>query len=101
MNTDNGKESYSLGLDINQMLRDARRAENAFQSIGNKAVSEGERIDKTFRTIGAGIAGYFTAGMIKDFGKAIIDARGEIESFQISLKPLSAIRIRLLLFSLN
>lgn len=88
MNTDNGKESYSLGLDINQMLRDARRAENAFQSIGNKAVSEGERIDKTFRTIGAGIAGYFTAGMIKDFGKAIIDARGEIESFQISFETL-------------
>lgn len=88
MNTDNGKESFSLGLDINQMLRDARRAENAFQSIGNKAVSEGERIDKTFRTIGAGIAGYFTAGMIKDFGKAIIDARGEIESFQISFETL-------------
>ena len=47
MNTDNGKESFSLELNINQMLRDARRAEKAFQSIGNKAVSEGERIDKT------------------------------------------------------
>lgn len=88
MNTDNGKESYSLGLDINQMLRDARRAENAFQSIGNKAVSEGAKIDKTFRTIGAGIAGYFTVGALKDFGKAIIDARGEIESFQISFETL-------------
>lgn len=88
MNTDNGRESYSLGLDINQMLRDARRAENAFQSIGNKAVSEGAKIDKTFRTIGAGIAGYFTVGALKDFGKAIIDARGEIESFQISFDTL-------------
>lgn len=88
MNTDNGRESYSLGLDINQMLRDARRAENAFQSIGNKAVSEGAKIDKTFRTIGAGIAGYFTVGALKDFGKAIIDARGEIESFQISFETL-------------
>lgn len=88
MNTDNGKESYSLGLDINQMLRDARRAENAFQSIGNKAVSEGAKIDKTFRTIGAGIAGYFTVAALKDFGKAIIDARGEIESFQISFETL-------------
>ncbi|MBW9276721.1 tape measure protein [Bacteroides fragilis] len=88
MNTDNGRESYSLGLDINQMLRDARRAENAFQSIGNKAVSEGAKIDKTFRTIGAGIAGYFTVGALKDFGKAIIDARSEIESFQISFETL-------------
>lgn len=87
MNTD-GRESYSLGLDINQMLRDARRAENAFQSIGNTAVSEGSKIDKTFRNIGAGIAGYFTIGAIKDFGKAIIDARGEIESFQISFDTL-------------
>lgn len=88
MNTDNGRESYSLGLDINQMLRDARRAENAFQSIGNKAVSEGAKIDKTFRNIGAGLAGYFTLGALKDFGKAIIDARGEIQSFQISFDTL-------------
>ncbi|MFK2681133.1 tape measure protein [Bacteroides fragilis] len=88
MNTDNGRESYSLGLDINQMLRDARRAENAFQSIGNKAVSEGEKIDKTFRTIGAGIASYFAVEKIMEFGKAIIDARGEIESFQISFDTL-------------
>lgn len=88
MNTDNGRESYSLGLDINQMLRDARRAENAFQSIGNKAVSEGEKIDKTFRSVGAGIAGYFAVDKILEFGKAIIDARGEIESFQISFDTL-------------
>lgn len=88
MNTDNGRESYSLGLDINQMLRDARRAENAFQSIGNKAVSEGEKIDKTFRTIGAGIASYFAVEKVMEFGKAIIDARGEIESFQISFDTL-------------
>lgn len=88
MNTDNGRESYSLGLDINQMLRDARRAENAFQSIGNKAVSEGAKIDKTFRNIGAGLAGYFTVGALKDFGKAVIDARGEIQSFQISFDTL-------------
>lgn len=88
MNTDNGRESYSLGLDINQMLRDARRAESAFQSIGNKAVSEGEKIDNTFRRIGAGMAGYFAIDKVLEFGKAIIDARGEIESFQISFDTL-------------
>lgn len=176
MNTDNGKESYSLGLDINQMLQDAQRAQDAFHAIAEKAIIEGDRIDKAFhsigktpvevpqidkplhdvadkvvnegnkidkalhgvgqsssqvkkvddamqttgnkvvsetkkvnnafksmssnitsesskidktlRTIGAGFAGYFTVSALKDFGKAIIDARGEIESFQISFDTL-------------
>lgn len=176
MNTDNGKESYSLGLDINQMLQDAQKAQDAFHAIAEKAIIEGDRIDKAFhsigktpvevpqvdkplhdvadkvvnegnkidkalhgvgqsssqvkkvddamqttgnkvvsetkkvnnafksmssnitsesskidktlRTIGAGFAGYFTVSALKDFGKAIIDARGEIESFQISFDTL-------------
>lgn len=176
MNTDNGKESYSLGLDINQMLQDAQKAQDAFHAIAEKAIIEGDRIDKAFhsigktpvevpqidrplhdvadkvvnegnkidkalhdvgqsssqvrkvddamqttgnkvvsetkkvnnafksmsnnitsesskidktlRTIGAGVAGYFTIGALKDFGKAVINARGEIESFQISFDTL-------------
>lgn len=176
MNTDNGKESYSLGLDINQMLQDAQRAQDAFHAIAEKAIIEGDRIDKAFhsigktpvevpqidkplhdvadkvvnegnkidkalhgvgqsssqvkkvddamqttgnkvvsetkkvnnafksmssnitsesskidktlRTIGAGFAGYFTVSALKDFGKAVINARGEIESFQISFDTL-------------
>lgn len=176
MNTDNGKESYSLGLDIKQMLQDAQRAQDAFHDIAEKAIIEGDRIDrafhsigktpvdvpkidkplrevaekvvnegnkidkalhgvgqsssqvrkvddamqttgnkvvsetkkvnnafksmsnnitsesskidKTLRTIGAGFAGYFTVSALRDFGKAVIDARGEIESFQISFDTL-------------
>lgn len=176
MNTDNGKESYSLGLDINQMLQDAQRAQDAFHAIAEKAIIEGDRIDKAFhsigktpvevpqidkplhdvadkvvnegnkidkalhgvgqsssqvrkvddamqttgnkvvsetkkvnnafksmsnnitsesskidktlRTIGTGLAGYFTVSALKDFGKAVINARGEIESFQISFETL-------------
>lgn len=175
--TDNGKESYSLGLDINQMLQDAQKAQDAFHAIAEKAIIEGDRIDKAFhsigkttpvevpqidkplhdvadkvvnegkkidkalhdvgqsssqvrkvddamqttgnkvvsetkkvntafksmssnitsesskidktlRTIGAGLAGYFTVSALKDFGKAVINARGEIESFQISFDTL-------------
>lgn len=175
--TDNGKESYSLGLDINQMLQDAQKAQDAFHAIAEKAIIEGDRIDKAFhsigkttpvevpqidkplhdvadkvvnegkkidkalhdvgqsssqvrkvddamqttgnkvvsetkkvntafksmssnitsesskidktlRTIGAGFAGYFTVSALKDFGKAVINARGEIESFQISFDTL-------------
>ena len=88
MNTDNGQESYSLALDIDKFSKDVAKAEKMFQSVGDKAVSEGQRIDSTFRSVGTAVGGYFAIDKILDFGKTLVNVRGEIESFQISFDVL-------------
>ncbi|WP_279134831.1 tape measure protein [Parabacteroides johnsonii] len=88
MNTDNGQESYGLALDIDKFSKDVARAEKMFQSVGDKAVSEGQRIDSTFRSVGTAVGGYFAIDKILDFGKTLVNVRGEIESFQISFDVL-------------
>ena len=67
MNTNNGQESYGLTLDIDKFSKDVARAEKMFQSVGDKAVSEGQRIDSTFRSIGTAVGGYFAIDKIIDF----------------------------------
>lgn len=88
MNTDNGQESYGLALDIDKFSKDVAKAEKMFQSVGDKAVSEGQRIDSTFRSVGTAVGGYFAIDKILDFGKTLVNVRGEIESFQISFDVL-------------
>lgn len=88
MNTNNGQESYGLTLDIDKFSKDVARAEKMFQSVGDKAISEGQRIDSSFRSIGTAVGGYFAIDKILDFGKTLINVRGEIESFQISFDVL-------------
>lgn len=88
MNNDNGKSYFSLGIKLDQIKRDAQQAIDMFNSIGNKAVEEGKRIDKTFENIGKAAATYFTATQIWEFGKSVVNARKEIESFEISFETL-------------
>lgn len=84
----NGQDSYKIRLDTDKMQNDAMRASNALKGIGDKAVSEGARIDSAFRTASATIGGVFAAHKITDFGSEIIKVRGEIESFEISFRTL-------------
>lgn len=88
MNTDNGRELYGWEVDTSKLEKDIKKAEKMFQSVGDKAVSEGQRIDSTFRSIGTAVGGYFAIDKILDFGKTLVNVRGEIESFQISFDVL-------------
>lgn len=89
MNTNNGRESYAIGLETSQFMRDVRQANKQFQDLGDKAVSEGKRIDDAFAKVSKGIASYFAVSQLLNFQRSIIQIRGEMESLQISFRNLA------------
>ena len=89
MNTSNGRESYSIGLETSQFMRDVRQANKQFQDLGDKAVNEGKRMDDAFAKVGKGIASYFAVSQLLNFQRSIIQIRGEMESLQISFRNLA------------
>lgn len=84
MNNSNGKIWYALGIDNTQLQADALRSMRIIRDIGNGAVSEGNRIDATFRKIGITIAGAFTLQKAAEFVKEIVRVRGEFQQLEIS-----------------
>ena len=88
MNNQDGKTYFSLGIKNTQLQRDAEQAIKIFNGIGDEAEREGKRIDETFKNIGKAAAAYFTATQIWEFGKSVVNARKEIESFEISFSTL-------------
>ena len=88
MNNQDGKTYFSLGIKNAQLQRDAEQAIKIFNGIGDEAEREGKRIDETFKNIGKAAAAYFTATQIWEFGKSVVNARKEIEAFEISFNTL-------------
>ena len=56
MKVNNGRSYYGIGLDNTQLKNDANESRNIFKNIGDKAVSEGSRIDNVYRKITSSIA---------------------------------------------
>lgn len=88
MNTSDGNLWYAMGLDTSQAEVDARRAADQFTLIGDAAVRESKRIDSAMMNIGTATAAYFSFQALKSFAQDVVNARGEIESFEISFETL-------------
>ena len=88
MQNEKGKLYYGIGLDNNQLRADAEKSRNIIKSIGDTSVSEGARIDSTFRKIGGTIAAAFTIQKAVQFSKAIVQVRGEIQQLEIAFETM-------------
>ncbi|MGC9355909.1 MAG: phage tail tape measure protein [Mariniphaga sp.] len=91
----NDKLWYAIGLDITPLKRQAREAQNEFRKIDKVAVSEGQKIDKTFRGIGASlkslvpIASFATAGLM--LKQLATDAYRFERSFSMAMREVQTI----------
>lgn len=84
MEDSNGRISYSIGINTDDMQRDAQRAQKVLRGIGTQAVNEGNRIDDSFRKIGAAIGTYFAVDKLKDFTLQIAKVRGEFQQLEMA-----------------
>lgn len=89
MNTNQGRLSFSAGIDTSQLRRDAAESRNILASIGQTAEREGDRMDAAFGRMAKAAGGIFAIGKIAEFSKEIIRTRGEIESLEISFETLA------------
>lgn len=80
--------SYAITLDTSQLEASAQRASNEFKNMGSNIENESRRIDNSLKMIGTAAAAYFSVTALNDFARSIIQARGEIESLEISFSTL-------------
>lgn len=85
MNNENGKIWYGIGLDNDQLRRDAEQSKNIFRSIGDKTVAEGARIDNAYKKVAGTVAAAFSVFAIKQFGIELIDITGKFQTFEAVL----------------
>ena len=83
-----GKINFGLGLDTSELQKDVAKSRQIFKSLGDEVKDECSKMDDSLKKVGTAVAAYFTATQILSFGKAILNARKEIESFEISFNTL-------------
>lgn len=83
-----GKINFGLGLDTSGLQKDVAKSRQIFKSLGDEVKDECSKMDDSLKKVGTAVAAYFTATQILSFGKAILNARKEIESFEISFNTL-------------
>lgn len=88
MNRDKGRLNYGVALDNSQLKTGAAESKRILSGIGNKAVEEGNRIDDTFKKIGAAAATMFAAVQMKDFVVQVANVRGEFQKLEIAFKTM-------------
>lgn len=84
MKNEKGKLYYGLGLDNNQLRTDAAESRNIIKSIGDTAVSEGNRIDSISQRIGAAIAVAFSVHQATAFARSIVQVTGEMQQLDVA-----------------
>lgn len=85
MKNEEGKIWFGLGLDNEELKRDAEQSKNIFRSIGDKTVAEGARIDNAYKKIAGTVAAAFSVVAIKQFGMELIDITGKFQTFEAVL----------------
>lgn len=88
MNNDKGRLHFATGIDNSQLQSDAAQSREILHSIGKTAVQEGHNIDNTMKNIGKTIAAVFTVQQLSSFTSAVVKARSEIQSLEVSFTTL-------------
>jgi len=81
----NGALAFSSTLDNKDILRRIEEIKQKIKGTTEFAESESGRIDGTFKSIAAGMAGAFTFAAAAQFRQKLIDVRGEFQKFEAIL----------------
>lgn len=86
--SDEGRMHFATGIDNSQMQSDAAQSREILHRIGRTAVQEGQNIDNTMKNIGKTIAAVFSVQQLSSFTSAVVKARSEIQSLEVSFTTL-------------
>lgn len=84
MNTTGGPLSFEASIQYADFARQAAEVERRIVGIGNRAVSESERMDNTFKRLGQMAAGYFAFNQLSQLPAQILKVRGEFQQLEIA-----------------
>lgn len=84
MNNNNGAldfEAYIADTDFKKSLDDMKAR---IIGLSKTAESEGDKMDAVFKKVGAGLAAYFSATTLKNFGQELIKVRGDFQQLEVA-----------------
>lgn len=82
------KLHFAVNLDNSELRKDAKESRNIMKGIGDSAVSEGNRIDSTYKKIGGAMAALFTAQQASQLIRSIVQIRGEFQQLEIAFSTM-------------
>jgi molybdopterin converting factor small subunit len=82
--SDGGMLWFGAGLDTTQLARDANKASQTLQGIGNAADVEGSRIENMAKNAALAIGGIFTAQAASQLVSRIIDVTGQFQQLNVA-----------------
>lgn len=88
MNTNQGALYFGAGIDLNQWRRDIDSMRRDILGLNNTVRNETQQIDSSFKNLGLGIAGYFSANALKGFVMELINVRGEFQKTEIAFSTM-------------
>lgn len=84
MNNNNGAldfDAYIADTDFKKSLDDMKAR---IIGLSKTAESEGDKMDAVFKKVGAGLAAYFSATTLKNFGQELINVRGDFQQLEVA-----------------
>lgn len=88
MENDYGKLYFETGIDNSKLRQDAQQTRQELHNIGKTAVDEGNRIDETFKKIGASMVGVFAVSKLKDFVSQVANVRGQFQQLEMAFSTM-------------
>lgn len=86
MNTDNGALEFEAYINNQRLNSTALEAERRIKGISNTVVSESKIMDEAFAKIGTMAGGYFGVQALANFGREIVNVRGEFQQLGIAFE---------------
>lgn len=83
-----GPLDFEATIDAGQFNGILTEMQRRIQGVGDKAVSEGQRIDAAFRTASLAIGSYFSLQFAGQFTKEIAQVRGEFQQLEIAFETM-------------
>lgn len=76
--------NFTAGIDRTQWKSDIDAIRRDLLGLNSTVQSETQKMDSSFRTLGAGIAGYFSGQALLGFAQKLINVRGEFQKTEIA-----------------
>lgn len=85
MNNNNGALNFDAYIETTDFKRQIDEMEKRIVGLTNTTTKEADKMDSTFRKVGAAIGTYFSLQALKQFGGEVINVRGEFQKLEAVL----------------
>ena len=84
MNNNNGALDFDAYISDTDFKKSLDEMKARIIGLSKTAESEGDKIDDVFKKVGAGLAAYFSANTLKNFGQELIKVRGDFQQLEVA-----------------